>query len=55
MAGTILGQCSNCGTKIDYDPLMGGRQYCGECQVLENEDFRLERGMEDYYNNKYLK
>lgn len=31
MGGTILGYCSSCGMAIDYDPLLGGHQYCDDC------------------------
>ena len=55
MGGTINGYCANCECQIDYDPLLGGKQYCGECEVLENENCNEEANMEAYYNNKYLK
>lgn len=35
MAGTITADCPNCGQPIDYDPLLGGRQYCDDCAERE--------------------
>ena len=32
MAGTIVSQCPICGRDIDYDPLLGGIQYCDDCR-----------------------
>lgn len=34
MGGTIVKECANCETPIDYDPLLGGKQYCDDCEAL---------------------
>lgn len=40
MAGTINGWCYKCDCEIDYDPLLGGKQFCDDC--IE-EDKRMDR------------
>lgn len=39
MGGTILGRCGYCDCQIDYDPLLGGEQFCDSC----DSHFKLYR------------
>ena len=36
MAGTNPGTCALCECDIDYDPLLGGKQYCDDCNPEYN-------------------